>query len=62
MIIHVYWDEFGWVALDLESGRKSTHMAGPRAAADYLCEHMFPKGTWKLHFVAKGRYRLEMLP
>lgn len=62
MIILVQWDRFGWVAKDIESGEKGPHCSGPRAAAERLCSQMFPKNTWKLHFVRKGEYRLEMLP
>ena len=66
MFIYVNWRYFGWVATwignEVVPKTDGPHCAGPREAAGQLCDRVFPKGTWKLHFCHRGCYRLEMLP
>lgn len=64
MQLNCVWDRFGWVAQcsDPEIRTAPRHCAGQRQAADRFCRDTFPAGTWRLHFVRRGQYKVEMLP
>lgn len=58
--ITVRWKTYGWFATCPEWPEESSPNAGPRGAAENLCDKMWGKNPYHLKFKAKGWYEAQL--